>query len=193
MNYLFIDWFAPSTMSCDVASATPNWFLIWIRISPASVRRQSLNRSRLWLGSLTIFTPPPSFITAPSLNQLTTIESWGGKIILKVAFWPTLMITGLENLQRSSVSNLGTSVINTVFSTFYWAHNVFHGILYSLKHVAVYLQRWSFPEYVDLLIQNSKRRSCPLNSFELTACDMLNFLLWWLQHLIWATKRKQRC
>lgn len=154
-------------MSCDVASATPNKFLIWIRISPASDRRQSLNRSRLWFGSFTIFTPPPSLISEPSLNQLTTIDSWGGKIILNVAFWPTLMITGLENLQRSSASNSGTSVINAVFHS---AYNVFHGILCT-KHLAAYLQQRSFLEYLDLLIQNDKGRSCPLRSYEFAACD----------------------
>lgn len=185
---VFIDWFSPRTIRCDVAAATPNGFLIWIRISPASDRRQSLNRSRLWLGSLTIFNPPPSLISVPSLNQLTTIGSWVGNTILNVAFWPALIITGLENLWRSSGSNSGTSAINSF--SFNQTSDACYGILYTLRHLTVYLQWWSFPEYLDLLIENDKCQSCPLYSFELGACDMLNFWLWLPLHLMWATKNK---
>lgn len=100
----------PSTISRDVASTAPNGFLSWIFISPASVLRQSRSSRRLWLGSLVILTPPPSLISEPSLNQLTARDSCAAKGILNVAFWPIRMITGLENLWRSSGSNSGTSV-----------------------------------------------------------------------------------
>ena len=167
--------FIPITISWDMASTAPNGFFSWILISPASVRRQSLSSRRLWFGSFTILTPPPSLISIPSLNQLTTRDSWGGKGILKAAFWPTLTITGLENLWRSSWSNAGMSIKHKALVSWYCSF-FFFVICYMFLNNTFYLQRWPFLVCSVPLMQIGKLQSFHLYSFELSNCE--KFLLW---------------
>lgn len=95
----------PSTMSLEKATAVPKGFLRWILISPESDCRQSFIWRRLWIRSLTIFMLPLSKNSEPSLNQLIA-ESCAGNGILKEALRPTFTTTLLEELWRSTGSNL---------------------------------------------------------------------------------------
>ncbi len=96
-------------MSLERASMVPNSFLSFSFISPLSLRWHFTSRRRLWLSDFSILMWLSSSISSPSLYHCTFIGSRPTKSNLKVAFWPTLIITGSENLAKSSWFILGGS------------------------------------------------------------------------------------
>lgn len=101
--------YQPRTMSLERASMVPYSFLSFSFISPLSLRWHFTSRRRLWLADFSILMWLSSSISSPSLYHCTFIGSRPTNSSLKVAFWPTLIITGSENLAKSSWFILGGS------------------------------------------------------------------------------------